>query len=53
MEFILYDISSRKILQQQFINAVTLNTEQLSAGIYNYELRSKSRIVKRGKIIKH
>ncbi len=56
-EFILYDIASRKILQQKFTNSTSINTELLAKGIYIYEVRSKSgpdsyRVVKKGKIVK-
>jgi hypothetical protein len=51
-EFILYDIASRKLLQQKFTNSVTLNTEQLAKGIYIYEVQSKNGSYKKGKIVK-
>lgn len=49
---ILYDIASRKILEKEFINRVTLNTEELSKGIYIYEVRDKGVVVKNGKVVK-
>lgn len=51
-EIIIYDITSRKLLQQQFTNSVTLDTEQLSSGIYIYEVRNKNGVVHKGKILK-
>jgi uncharacterized protein YpmB len=51
-EIILYDIASRKILQQKFTNSVTLNTEQLAKGIYIYEVRNKNGMIKKGKVVK-
>jgi hypothetical protein len=48
----LYDVLSRKILQQNFINSVTLKTETLSSGVYIYELRDKNGVIKNGKVIK-
>lgn len=51
-EVIIYDITSRKILQQKFINSVSLNTEQLAKGLYLYEVRSKDSSCKKGKVVK-
>jgi hypothetical protein len=48
----LYDISSRKLLQQTFINAITIDTGQLTAGIYLYEVKNKSGLMKKGKVVK-
>ncbi|MEP7171343.1 MAG: T9SS type A sorting domain-containing protein [Bacteroidota bacterium] len=51
-EIILYDIASRKLLQQSFTNSISLNTEQLSKGIYFYEVRNKNGVIKKGKVVK-
>ncbi len=57
-EITLYDLSSRKLLQQTFTNTTTLNTEQLAKGMYFYEVRCfdklsrTNRIIKNGKLIK-
>lgn len=51
-EIILYDITSRKILQQQFTNSVSLSTEQLAKGLYLYEVRNKDGSCKKGKVVK-
>ncbi len=55
-EILLYDIASRKILQEQFTNSVSLNTAQLAKGIYIYELRNNpdgpAGVVKKGKVVK-
>ena len=51
-EIILYDLSSRKLLQQTFTNTTTINTEQLAKGMYLYTVRNKNRIIKNGKVIK-
>jgi hypothetical protein len=51
-EIILYDITSRKLLQEQCTNTLTLNTSQLSKGIYIYELRTNNGIIKKGKVVK-
>jgi len=52
-EIILYDISSRIILQKSFINSTAINSAQLSKGIYLYELRNKMGVYKKGKVIKN
>jgi Fe-S cluster biosynthesis and repair protein YggX len=51
-EIIIYDIASRKLLQQKFTNFVSLNTEQLAKGIYIYEVRNRSGSCKKGKVVK-
>lgn len=51
-EITLYDIASRKLIQQKFINSLSLNTEQLAKGIYIYEVRSKDGLCKKGKVVK-
>jgi hypothetical protein len=51
-EIILYDIASRKLLQQTFTNSVTLNTAHLAKGMYLYEVRNKGGVVKKGKVVK-
>ena len=53
MEIILYDVISKIILQQKFTNSVSLNTEELSKGIYIYEVRNKNGVIKNGKILKY
>jgi len=50
-EIILYDIASRKILQQKFTHSVSLNTEHLAKGLYLYELLSRNGLCKKGKVI--
>ncbi|HLG02969.1 MAG TPA: T9SS type A sorting domain-containing protein [Bacteroidia bacterium] len=52
-EIILYDIASRKLLQQQFTNFISLNTEHLAKGIYIYEVRDKNGVCKKGKVVKN
>jgi hypothetical protein len=48
---ILYDIFSRQILQQNFTGSATINTAQLAAGIYFYELRNEKG-VRSGRVMK-
>lgn len=51
-EIILYDLSSRKLLQQTFTNTTIINTEQLTKGMYLYTVRNRNGIIKNGKVIK-
>ncbi|MBK6642479.1 MAG: T9SS type A sorting domain-containing protein [Bacteroidetes bacterium] len=51
-EIILYDMTARKIMQMNFTNSITLNTEQLAKGLYIYELRIKNGMSPKGKIVK-
>jgi hypothetical protein len=51
-EITLFDITSRKLLQQQFTNSTSINTSHLSKGIYIYELRTKNGVIKKGKVVK-
>ncbi len=52
LEVVIYDVISRAIIAQTFSNSVTLNTTQLEKGIYLYEVRNKSGVIKKGKIVK-
>lgn len=51
-EIILYDIASRKLMQEKFTSSTVLNTEQLAKGVYLYELRNKAGVSKKGKVVK-
>jgi OOP family OmpA-OmpF porin len=51
-EITLYDLSLKELFQQTFTNAATINIEQLSNGMYFYEVRNKNGIIKNGKVIK-
>ncbi|MBI5540240.1 MAG: SBBP repeat-containing protein [Bacteroidia bacterium] len=51
-DVVLYDITNRKILQHNFINNINLQTENLTKGIYIYEIKNKTDVVGRGKLIK-
>ena len=51
-EIIFYDMASRKLLQQTFFNSTTINTQQLSKGIYFYEIKNKGSVIKKGKVVK-
>ncbi|MCA1918690.1 MAG: T9SS type A sorting domain-containing protein [Flavobacterium piscis] len=52
LELVLFDYTSRKLIQKKFTKEVTLSTEQLSKGIYIYEIKNKDIVIDRGKIIK-
>jgi hypothetical protein len=49
----LYDIALRKVLSGSFDTSTSINTSSLSSGVYLYDLRSKSGVVKQGKIVKN
>lgn len=51
-EIILYDSSLRKLLQQRFVHSVSIDTGQLSEGIYFYEVRNKNNASWYGKLVK-
>jgi Secretion system C-terminal sorting domain len=52
LEIILYDITARELLHQYFTNSATVNTEQLSKGIYLYKIMNNTGGEKTGKIVK-
>jgi hypothetical protein len=51
-QIILYDITSRKLLQQTFINSASLNTSHLSKGIYIYTVTNNKGVIRKGKVVK-
>ena len=50
-EIKVYDMTSRNILQEEFINSISLYTGELMSGLYVYELYN-GRTIKKGKLIK-
>ncbi len=48
----LYNFLGQRVLQQTFTKSTTINTEQLSEGIYFYELWSNKGTLKTGKLVK-
>jgi hypothetical protein len=52
-EIIIYDIVSRKLIQQKFTEHITVHTDHLVKGIYVYELRNCNGVLGKGKIIKN
>ena len=51
-QIILYDITLRKRLVQSFTNNAIIKTEELSNGVYFYEVSNRFGNIKTGKIIK-
>ncbi|MEP7171154.1 MAG: T9SS type A sorting domain-containing protein, partial [Bacteroidota bacterium] len=51
-EFKLYDITSRKLLSKTFNNSTKINLEQLTKGVYLYEVECKDGVMKKGKVVK-
>ena len=51
-EITLYDLTSRKLLQQTFTNSTTINTQQLAKGIYFYEVKCMEQVIGKGKVVK-
>ena len=51
-EIIIHDMTSRKHFQKSFISSISINTELFSKGIYLYEVRNKTGVIKKGKVVK-
>lgn len=52
-EIIIYDLTSRKLLQNKFTGTSIINTSNLAKGSYIFEVRNKNTVLKKGKIIKN
>ncbi len=52
-EITFLDPLARKIIQKNFTRTITLNTEQLTNGIYFYEVRNKFGLIKKGYVVKN
>ncbi len=50
--FTLYDLAGKQLLQKSFSQSTTLGTDNLSDGIYFFELRNEKEALKKGKILK-
>ena len=50
--FLLFDMTSRKILQKDFSTASVLNTSDLASGVYYYQIRNNSGVLSVGRIEK-
>jgi len=55
-EVTLFDVTSRALLHQRFVNSVDINTESLAKGVYLYEVTNNADksggVMQRGKIVK-
>ena len=49
---VVYDITSRKLLSQDFTGSTDINIESLAKGIYLYQIINNQGIIKNGKIVK-
>jgi len=52
IEITIYDLASRKLMQKELTNTITLDTRQFAKGIYVYELKNKNTVFKKGKVLK-
>jgi len=48
----LYDVTSRLLFRKEFTQSLNVDVQTFSKGIYFYELKNKSGIVKKGKLVK-
>lgn len=51
-EFILFDVTGQMVLKELISNEMTINTSMLSPAVYFYQLRSNSKMIQQGRIIK-
>jgi type IX secretion system substrate protein/parallel beta helix pectate lyase-like protein len=51
-EITIYDFTSRKVINKSFVNSSSISTEQLSKGVYIYEVKCGNEFFKRGKLVK-
>jgi len=51
-EITLFDIASRKLMEEKFRGTATLNIEGLAKGVYLYQVRDEKGVVSRGKVVK-
>jgi len=52
LEIVIYDIASKKIMEQKFTTSLSLNTRVLAKGVYLYEVKKENGVIERGKIVK-
>jgi hypothetical protein len=52
LEFILYDISHKKVAYMHMNGNATLSLSHLNKGMYHYELRQGDEVLRKGKMIK-
>lgn len=51
-QFTLFDITSRKLLEQSFVGSASINTTSLAKGVYLYQVINYNGLIKTGKIVK-
>ena len=51
-DIIIYDLTGRKILQQEFAGSLSLNMGQVSSGLYFYQVQCGNTVCKQGKLVK-
>jgi hypothetical protein len=51
-EITVYDMASKKLVEKEFTNIVSIPADQFAKGMYMYEVRNKSGVVKKGKVVK-
>lgn len=51
-EIIIYDLTGRKVIQQEFAGLLSLNMELVLSGVYFYQIRCGNTICKQGKLVK-
>jgi hypothetical protein len=52
MTVAVYDATSNKILEQNFTQGISINTEEFSPGMYFYQVYDKNGVIKKGKMVK-
>ncbi len=52
LEIIIYNLLGNKLIEQKFSHNLTLNVDYLNHGIYIYEVRNKSGVIKKGKVVR-
>lgn len=52
VRFILYDVTSKEIINEELSNSAIIPTEQFSKGIYFYEIRNEEGVLSKGKVVK-
>jgi hypothetical protein len=53
LQIILFDITSRELLDEQFSNSISIKTDELAKGFYFYKIINKNKTLEAGKIVKN
>lgn len=51
-EILIYDLASRIMVQQQFMNSISVSTADFAPGLYLIELRSNGELIRKAKVAK-